>query len=92
MYSSRIYFYVDIFYFLQPHLRHGPSNKKYKKIWINADSQTKVWEILKILKILNWNNDISNLSCTDNNIGSERLIEFSMIKYYKNLKNLMIKK
>ena len=78
MYSSRFLFTLILLFFFSTNLNaHGPSRQKVsEKIQINADSQ-KIWKILKDFKNFNWNNDISNSSATDNNIGSERIIEFS---------------
>ena len=57
-------------------LSHGPSRQKVSETISVKASAEKVWEIVKNFKDFKWNDDIKNCSASDNQIGSERTIEF----------------
>jgi len=55
---------------------HGPSRQKVSEnISINADPQL-VWKIISNFKKFEWNSNILNTVAPNNEIGTERLIEF----------------
>tara|TARA_B100000029_G_scaffold495094_1_gene559641 strand:- start:1367 stop:1897 length:531 start_codon:yes stop_codon:yes gene_type:complete len=63
-------------FFNNPLLAHGPSRQKVSEnISINADPTT-VWEIVSNFKEFKWNSNIKKTIANDNNIGSERILEF----------------
>ena len=55
---------------------HGPSRQKVsEKITINKDSDT-VWKIIKDFKNFQWNPSIKSIDVKNNEIGSERVLNF----------------
>ena len=58
-------------------LAHGPSRQKVsEKIVINASPQ-KVWGIVSNFKQFDWNNNIKSTIADNNQVGSERTLEFT---------------
>ena len=58
-------------------LAHGPSRQKVSEnIVINASPQ-KVWSIVSNFKQFDWNNNIKSTIADNNQVGSERTLEFT---------------
>ena len=63
---------------------HGPSRQKVsEKITINKDSDT-VWKIIKDFKNFQWNPSIKSIDVKNNEIGSERVLNFGKGTVIKN--------
>ena len=62
---------------------HGPSRQKVnEKIEINT-SPDKVWEIVKNFMKFDWNSSIKKVTVENNDVGSERKLEFEGGKVVK---------
>tara|TARA_B100001029_G_C14795845_1_gene304394 strand:- start:10 stop:540 length:531 start_codon:yes stop_codon:yes gene_type:complete len=71
------FLFLLIFCFINNTLHaHGPSRQKVSEnITINADPSA-VWGIVSDFRKFNWNSEVKGTTAENNNIGSERLIQF----------------
>ena len=65
---------LSLFYFSST-MSHGPSRQKVSEsIEINATTED-VWKVVSNFSEFKWNNIIENVTATNNEIGSERIIK-----------------